>query len=46
MAEARKMVTEWYNLPTGDAEECRRKVREILLEDSFLYTVVESTGVP
>ena len=45
MAEARKMVTEWYNLPTRDAEECRRKVREILLEDSFLYTVVESTGV-
>jgi hypothetical protein len=40
------MVTEWYNLPTGDAEECRRKVQEILLEDSFLYTMVENTGVP
>src|SRR5712671_6607801 len=39
------MLTEWYKLPTGDAEEYRRKVREILLEDSFLYTVVESTGV-
>ena len=40
MAEARKMVTEWYKLPIGDAKECRRKVHEILLEDWFLYTVV------
>src|ERR1700709_1261651 len=40
------MVTEWYILPTGDAEECHRKAHEILLEDLFLYTVVESTGVP
>jgi hypothetical protein len=40
------MVTEWYHLPTGDVEECRRRVREMLLEDSFLYSVVEGTGVP
>jgi hypothetical protein len=46
VAEARKVVTEWYNVPTGDAEECRRMVHKILLEDLFLYMVVESTGVP
>ena len=39
-------MTEWYHLPTGDVEECRRRVREMLLEDSFLYSVVEGTGVP
>ena len=40
------MLTKWYKLPTGEAEDCRRKIHEILLEDSFLYTVVESIGVP
>ena len=39
-------MTEWYHLPTGDVEECRRRVREMLLEDSFLYSVVEGAGVP
>jgi hypothetical protein len=38
------MVTEWYNLPTGDVEDSHRKVCEILLENLFLYTDVESTG--
>ena len=36
------MVTEWYRLPTGDAEECRTKVRELLQGDSFLYNEVQA----
>lgn len=45
VAEARKFVTEWYQLPTGAAEECRKKARELLLGDSFLYREVQSGDV-
>jgi len=34
------MVTEWYHLPTGAAEECRTRVRGLLQGDSFLYKEV------
>jgi hypothetical protein len=38
-------VTEWYHLPTGVAEECRSRVRELLLGDSFLYKEVQAGDV-
>jgi len=38
-------VIEWYKLPTGAAEECRTRVRELLLGDSFLYKEVQAGGV-
>ena len=40
VAEARSIVPLMYNLPTGDAEACRTKVRELLIGDSFLYKEV------
>ena len=45
VAEARNFVTEWYQLPTGVAEECQTKVRELLLGDSFLYKEVQAGDV-
>ena len=45
VAEARKFVTEWYQLPTGEAEGCRARVRELLLGDSFLYKEVQAGDV-
>lgn len=38
-------MTEWYQLPTGAAEECRTKVRELLTGDSFLYKEVQAGDV-
>ena len=38
-------MTEWYQLPTGVAEECRTKVCELLLEDSFLYKEVQARDI-
>lgn len=38
------MVPGWYHLPTGDAEECRTRVRELLEGDSFLYKEVQQAG--
>ena len=40
VAEARSIVPHLYSLPTGNAEECRAKVRELLEGDSFLYKEV------
>ena len=40
VAEARSIVPHLYGLPTGNAEECRAKVRELLEGDSFLYKEV------
>ena len=40
VAEARNIVPHLYDLPIGDVEACRTKVREILLVDSFLYKEV------
>lgn len=40
VAEARSIVPHLYDLPTGNAEACRKKVRELLLGDSFLYKEV------
>ena len=40
VAEARNRVPHLYNLPIGDVEACRTKVREFLLGDSFLYKEV------
>jgi hypothetical protein len=34
------MVPHLYDLPTGDAEACRSRVRTLLLGDSFLYKEV------
>ena len=45
VAEARKFVNEWYHLPTGEAEECRARVRELLSGDSFLYKEVQARDV-
>jgi hypothetical protein len=41
VAEALKMVTEWYHLSTGDSEACRRQVHELLKEDSFTFKVIQ-----
>ena len=40
VAEARCIVPHLYGLPTGNAEECHAKVRELLEGDSFLYKEV------
>ena len=40
VAEARSIVPHLRGLPTGNAEECRAKVRELLEGDSFLYKKV------
>ena len=40
IAEARNIVPHLYDLPIGDAEACRTKVRELLLGDLFLYKEV------
>lgn len=42
VAEARNFVTEWYQLPTGVADECRTRVRELLSGDSFLFKEVQT----
>ena len=38
-------MTEWYQLPTGVAEECQTRVHEHLLGDSFLYKEVQAGDV-
>ena len=42
VAEARSIAPHLYGLPTGYAEACRTKVRELLEGDSFLYKEIRS----
>jgi len=41
VADARSIVPHLYDLPTGDAEACRSRARELLCGDSFLYKEVQ-----
>ena len=40
IAEARNIVPHLYDLPIGNAEACRSRVRELLEGDTFLYKEV------